>query len=199
MNDSVASKRSFNPVRRLVILAALMVFLHFFRDTFRFTHEGVNLAFQVLSLLLPFFALKPALRLPRNGKIITFPVLIPLLAYSALGLPAIAACDIPDAVNHRQLSRELGTLNQAQYSVHLVWRETSGGAVGPHGVSLEQRRTILPGMYAVRYLDYFEGASEGTISFVGPNKVSLYIPIAGYYQDQIDVHRVYSLKPRLYF
>ena len=90
-------------------------------------------------------------------------------------------------------------LQQGQYSVHLAWVETAGGAVGPHGVSLEQRRTILPGIYAVRDLDYFEGASEGNISFVGPDRVSLYLPIAGYNKDQKDVRRTYSLKPWLYF
>ena len=71
--------------------------------------------------------------------------------------------------------------------------------MGPHGVGREQRRNICPGMYAVRDLDYCEGAREGTISFVGPNMVSLYIPIAGYNEDQKNVRRVYSLKPWLYF
>jgi hypothetical protein len=66
-------------------------------------------------------------------------------------------------------------------------------------VSLEQRRTILPGIYAVKSLDYFEGASEGSISFVGPDRVSLFIPIADYKQDQKSVQRMYSLKPWLYF
>jgi hypothetical protein len=71
--------------------------------------------------------------------------------------------------------------------------------VGPHGVSLEQRRAILPGIYAVRTLDYFEGAREGNISFIAPERVSLYIPVAGYDQNQENVRRVYALKPWLYF
>ena len=121
------------------------------------------------------------------------------MAFSVVGLLAMVACDIPAAVTHRQLSRELCTVHQGQYSVHLVWKETAGGALGPHGVSLEQRRTILPGIYAVRFLDYFEGASEGSLSFVGPDRVSLRIPIAGYLMDQTNVQRVYSLKPWLYF
>jgi len=121
------------------------------------------------------------------------------LAFSVVGLFGIVACDIPDAVSHRQRSRELYSLQQGQYSVRLAWEETSGGAIGPHGVSLEQRRTIVPGIYAVKFLDYFEGANEGRISFVGPDKVSLYIPIAGYDRDQKNIQRVYSLKPWLYF
>lgn len=71
--------------------------------------------------------------------------------------------------------------------------------MGPHGVSLEQRMNILPGIYLVKSLDYFEGASEGTLSWAGADRISLYIPIAGYHNDQKDVRRVYSLKPRLYF
>ena len=200
MSGSVPWNRSSNPVRRLVFLAALMVFMYLCMRSFRFTNAGLNLAFGCLFLLLPLFAIKPALRLPRWwAKIVILTVLMPLLAFSLVGLSAMVACDIPDAINHRQLSRELCTLHQGKYSVHLAWEETSGGAVGPHGVILEQRRTILPGIYAVKYLDYFEGASDGSLSIAGPDKVSLYIPIAGYDRDQRNIQRVYSLRPWLYF
>ena len=200
MSDSVSSsRRGANPVRRLAFLSALMVFMYFCMRTLRFTHAGLNLTFGCLFLLLPFFAIKPALQLPGLAKIITLVLLVPLSALSVVGLLGMVACDIPAAVNHRQLSRELCTLDQGQYSVHLAWEETAGGAVGPHGVSLEQRRGILPGIYAVRHLDYFEGASEGRLTTVGPNRFELYIPIAGYYRDQKDVHRAYTLKPWLYF
>jgi hypothetical protein len=199
MSDSVPSNRSFNPVLRLAFLAALMTFMYLCMRTLRFTNDGLNLAFGCLFLLLPLFAVKPALRLPRRSKIATLTLLVPLSAFSLIGLSAMVACDIPDAVNHRQRSRELCALQQGQYSVHLVWEETSGGAGGPHGVGVEQRRSILPGLYAVRFLDYFEGATEGSLSFAGPNRVSLYIPIAGYNRDQRNVQRVYSLRRWLYF
>lgn len=199
MSGSVPSDPSSKPVRRLVFLVALAATMYLCVRTLRFTHEGLNLAFGCLFFLLPLFAVKPALRLPRSAKIATLILLIPSLAFSLMGLSAMVACDIPDAVNHRQLSRELCTLQQGQYSVHLLWEETSGGAVGPHGVGLEQRRSILPGLYAVRFLDYFEGATEGSLSFAGPNRVSLYIPIAGYNRDQRNIQRVYSLRRWLYF
>jgi hypothetical protein len=199
MSDSAPSKLSFTPARRLVLLTALMAFMYLCMCTLRFTLAGLNLAFVSLFILLPFFAVKPALRLPRWAKIVTFILLWPMLTLSAILLLGMAACDIPAAVNHRQLSRELCTLHQGQYSVHLAWEETAGGAVGPHGVSLEQRRTILPGMFAVRSLDYFEGATEGSIAFAGPDRVSLYIPIAGFDQDRKNVQREYLLKPWLYF
>lgn len=199
MSGSVPWNVNSNPVRRLVVLTGLMVLMCLCMRTFRFTHTGLNLAFESVFLLLPLFAIKPALRLSRWAKIVTLSLLLPLLAFSSVGLLGMVACDIPDAINHRQLSRELCTLQQGQYSVHLAWEETSGGAVGPHGVLLEQRRAIFPGLYAVKALDYFEGASEGSLSFAGPNKVSLYIPIAGYDRDQKNIQREYSLKPWLYF
>jgi hypothetical protein len=199
MSDSVKSNRGFRPVRRLAVLAALMIFTYLCMRTLRFTSDGLNIAFGFLFLVIPVFAIKPALRLPRRAKIATFTFLVPLLAFSLMGLSAMVACDIPDALNHRQLSRELCALQQGQYSVHLVWEETSGGAVGPHGVSVEQRRNILPGVYAVRFLDYFEGATEGSLSFAGSNRVSLNIPISGYNQNQRNIQRVYSLRRWLYF
>lgn len=176
-----------------------MSFMSLCIRTLRFTRAELNLAFGCLFLLLPIFAIRPALGLPRLAKVAALSLLIPLVLFSSFALLGMVACDIPDAVRHRQLSRELCTLRQGQYSVRLAWEETSGGAVGPHGVILEQRRIILPGIYAVRFLDYFEGASHGTLSLVGPNRVSLYIPIAGYDRDKKDIRRVYSLKPWLYF
>jgi hypothetical protein len=176
-----------------------MGFMYVCMRTLSFTHDGLNLTFGCLFLLLPLFAIEPALRLRRWAKTVTLIMLVPFLAFSAVRELGLLACDIPDAINHRQLSQELGTLYQGQYSVHLVREETAGGAVGPHGLGLEQRRTILPGLYALRYLDYCEGAHDGSLSVVGPDKIELSIPVAGYYQDQQNVHRVYSLKPWLYF
>jgi len=199
MSDSFSSDSRPTPLRRLVFLIALGFFMYWCMGRFRFTHHGLNLAFVCLFHLLPAFSLKPALRLQGWSKIATLILLVPMLGFSVLSLSAMAACDIPDAVKHVRLSRELCTLQHGDYSVHLAWEETAGGAVGPHGVSLEQRRNIFPGLYLVKTLDYFEGASSGTLSWAGIDRVSLYIPVAGYYQDQKNVHRDYSLKPWLYF
>jgi len=199
MSVPVPSDRSSSHVRHLVFLAAVMIAMYLCMRTLRFTHHGLNVAFASLFLSVPLFGIRPALRLRRWPKILALVLLTPLLAISIPRLLMMATNDIPDAIGHVQLSRELGSLQQGQYSVHLAWEETAGGAVGPHGVSLEQRRSILPGLYIVKSVDYFEGASEGSLSWVGPNTVSLYIPLAGYDQDQKDLRRVYSLKPWLYF
>jgi hypothetical protein len=54
-------------------------------------------------------------------------------------------------------------------------------------------------MYLVKSLDYFEGASKGTLSWAGADRVSLYVPVTRYHQNQRDIRREYSLKPWLYF
>jgi hypothetical protein len=199
MSGSVPSNLGSKPVRHLVFLVMLAVLMYSCMGAFRFTYDGLNLAFAGLFLLLPFFAIKPTLRLPRWAKVTTLILLVPMLGISVLGLLGMAACNIPAAVNHAQLSRELCVLQHGEYSVHLAWEETAGGAIGPHGVSLEQRRKIVPGLYLVKSLDYFEGAREGTLSWAGRDRVSLHIPVAGYYDDQKNIQREYSLKPWLYF
>jgi hypothetical protein len=199
MNGPVASNLRSNPVWGLVFLAMLMAVMYLCMCTLHFTHDSLDIAFVCLFYFVPVFAIWPALCLRRWAKILALTLMTPVLALSLFGLSTIALFEIPAAANHRELSRELCAIQQGQYSVHLLWEETAGGAVGPHGVGVEQRRTILPGLYAVRYLDYFEGASRGSLTAVAPDKVELYIPIAGYEHDQKDLRRVYSLKPRLYF
>jgi len=86
-------------------------------------------------------------------------LLCPLLVLSLAFLVVTVSCDVPAAVNHRQLSRELASVRQGSYSVHLLWQETAGGGLGPHGLGLEQRMFIAPGLYVVRPLDYLEGVN----------------------------------------
>lgn len=154
MGDTAPADRRFQSVRQLVLLAALMIFMYLCSLTLCFTHDSLNLAFACVFLSLPLFGLRPAFRLRRWPKILALAVLIPLLAVSIPRLLMMAVSDIPDAVGHLQLSRDLCTLEEGKYSINLIWEETAGGAGGPHGVSLEQRRNILPGLYAVKYLDY---------------------------------------------
>ena len=199
MSGLVPSHRRPSPVRRLFLLAGLMGFMYWCACTLGSTHDGLNIAFECLFDLLPLLAIKPALRLSRWASIATLILLTPLVAFSLLGLSGEALFDIPAAVDHAELSQELCTVQQGRYSVHLLREETAVGAVGPHGVGLEQRIAILPGIYAVRYLDYLEGASEGSFTVAGPDRIELYIPVAGYHEDQKDVHRTYTLRPWLYF
>lgn len=121
---------------------------------------------------------------------------MPLLTVSLICLLITVTCDGSALVMHRELRRELATVEAERYSVHLLWQETTGGAVGPHGVGLEQRMFILPGLYLVRYVDYFEGAQQGSLALEGGNRVRVHIPKSAM---NAEVNRVYPLKPRVYF
>jgi len=196
MTELVPSDQPSNPVRQFIGLGLLMVVMYICMCAMRFSNNWLNIAFVCLFLLLPFLAVRAALRLRPWAIVVAAVVLAPILAMSLLGLSAIAIFDIPAEVGHRQLSRELGTVEQGRYSVHLAWEESAGGALGPHGVRLEQRRIIVPGLYAFRTLDYFDGASQGSLSAAGPGRIGLHVPNTSRHQE---IDRVYSLKPWLYF
>ncbi|HKN74505.1 MAG TPA: hypothetical protein VJW94_04955 [Candidatus Acidoferrum sp.] len=169
---------------------------YLFTRTLRFTNEALNLTFVCLYFLLPFFAIRSVLRLRRWPKLAASIFLVPLLAISTLCLLLTATCEIPAVVEHRELSREVATLRMEHCTVHLLWQETAGGAVGPHGVGLEQRMFLVPGLYLVKHLDYFEGAHEGSLLLVGNDKVRVHVPKSDLHQE---VDKVYALKRRVYF
>ena len=60
------------------------------------------------------------------------------------------SCDLPAVLQHRELSRELAHIQQENCSVYLLRESTPGGALGAHGVALEQRMSIVPGLYVVK-------------------------------------------------
>jgi len=184
-------------IRQLLAIAALIGLGYVCTRTLRFTSDGLNLAFVCGFLLVPFFAIRPMLRLHRWHRALVAVLLTPFLAISSLAILFTVGCNIPAYVNHIELSRELSSVQQRSYSVRLLWKRTAGGAVGPHGVGLEQRMFIVPGLYAVKYLDYFEGACEGRLSVEGPDIVRLHIPQSCSLQQEVD--KVYSLKRRVYF
>ncbi|MGH9605874.1 MAG: hypothetical protein ACRD3N_09260 [Terracidiphilus sp.] len=191
-----SESRQRKAVGKLLVLAALMALGWVCIRTLRFTDDGLNLAFACAFLLIPFLAIPSVLRLRRWPRVVAIIIVAPLAALSSLFLLIVVSCDIPAVVQKRQLSRELCTLQQGAYSVHLLWEETAGGALGPHGLGLEQRMIILPGLYLVKNVAYFEGASAGSLSAEGADKVRLHIPKSTMHEE---VDRVYSLKPRVYF
>ena len=194
MIESADDRR--NSTRTLLGLGALMALAYLCIRTLRFTNDLLNVVFVCGLLLIPFLAVRPVLRLRGWLKLVTAIILAPLLALSLLFLLVTASCDIPALVKRREASRELDYVQQGHYSVHLLWQETAGGAVGPHGVALEQRMSIVPGLYVVKQLDYFEGAHEGTLSAEETDKVRVHIPKTDVHQ-QVD--QVYLLKRRVYF
>lgn len=158
-----ADRRS-RAVHQLLLVAAVMGLSYVCIRTLRFTNEGLNLAFVCGFLLMPWFAIRSMLGLSRWPKAVMTVFLVPLLGLSVVFLLFTARCDIPAHLEHRQLSRELSVVQQGECSVHLLWQETAGGAVGPHGLVVEQRMFVIPGLYLMKPVDYLEGASEGGLS-----------------------------------
>jgi hypothetical protein len=169
---------------------------YLFTRTLRFTNGALNLTFVCLFLLLPFFAINPVRRLRRWSKLAALMFLVPLLAISMVCLLLTATCEIPAVVERREMSREVATLRMEHCTVDLLWQETAGGAVGWHGLGLEQRMVVVPGLYLVKHLDDFEEVNKGSLALEGADKVRLRIPQSGSHQE---VDKVYALKRRVYF
>jgi hypothetical protein len=67
-------------------------------------------------------------------------------------------------------------------------------------LDIEQRRPIFSGVYLFRSVDFFDGAYEGHITFVGADKIYVHIPMGAQgsgWRHQVD--RTYSLKKHIYF
>lgn len=183
-------------VIKLLLIVALVALGYLCARTMRFANQWFNLAFQCGFWIMPFLAIKQVRRLNPWPKIFAGLVLTPVLAFASFALLATVSCDIPAAAKKIELSRELSSFSQGSYSIHLLDEETAGGAVGPHGLSLEQRMFILPGLYMVKSVAYFEDATQGNISAEEPDKVRLHIPKVG---PQEEVDQVYTLKSKVYF
>lgn len=196
MTEPAPSDHRSNPARQILGIGMLMLAMYLCARSLRFSNNWFNLAFEYLFFLLPFVAARYALRLRGWAGFAAGVVIVPLLFFSLFILFLIAIADVPAEVEHRQLSRSLGTAQQGRYTVHLAWDETAGGALGPHGVSLEQRMNLLPGLYAFKPLDWFDDAREGSLSAIGPDRIEVHIPGTRFHPG---VDRVYSLKPWLYF
>ncbi len=95
--------------------------------------------------------------------------------------------------------QELGRVDQQGYSVQLV-RDGCGGAVVGFVIFLDQRMSLLPGLYLKRSLDAFDGAYEGKLTVAGPNEIRVQIPKgvdgSGWHRE---VDHIYQVKPHVYF
>lgn len=94
---------------------------------------------------------------------------------------------------------ELGRVDQQSYSVLLV-RDGCGGAAVGFVTFLDQRMTLLPGLYLKRSLDVFDGAYEGSLTAAGPNQIRVQIStgVEGSNWNR-KVDHVYQLRPHVYF
>jgi hypothetical protein len=182
---------------QLIGIAAVMGLGYLCIHTLRFTYGGLNLIFLSAFLLTPFLAIRPVLRLGRWPKRLGTIFLTPLLLLSVLLLLFSVAC--ANLGRHPELVRDLSTVQQGRYSVHLV-RDATGGALGPQGLSVEQRMAVAPGLYVVKYLDFLNNALEGSLSAEASGKVRVHISKGmPWSRWEHGGDEVYSLKPYVYF
>ena len=188
------AKGTRKSVRRLLILIGVMLVGYAFIALFRFAASWGNLIFVCAYLIVPFFAIQPLRRLSRPFKALGFVILIPVLLLSVVNLSVFILGALDPALNRIE---PLQTVQQGRSSVQIV-RYEHGGAVGIRGVYLEQRRSVVPGLYLVRSIDSFGYAHEAALSVDGPSRVRVHVK--GSYNDaHLVVERVYYLKPWVYF
>jgi hypothetical protein len=190
-----SSKESWKPFRQLLVIAALTAIGYACVHMLRFTIRPLNLIFVSAWLALPFLAIRPVSRLHRLPRFLGSALLAPLLLLSSILLLRTAVLDGLLGLTER--TEALQTFQQGSCTIQLE-RYDYGGGVGVHGLNLEQRRPIAPGLWMVRSVDFFDDALEGALSVEGPYRVRVHAKGSYYSYDQT-VDKVYSLKPWVYF
>ena len=191
---STLTKEMGKPVRQLLVLAVVMALGYTCRYAFRFTVGALNQIFEIAFLLVPFLAIKPMLRLRSWFRALGFVLLIPvLLLLSLLVLGTI----IFGTGDRSEMREPLQAFQQGNSTIELGEYDY-GGSVGVHGIYLEQRRHIFPGLYLVRSIDFFDSAQRATLSVDEPYRVRVHAE-GNYYSYDVRTDKVYLLKPWLYF
>jgi hypothetical protein len=190
--SSTQTRRS---VRQLLLISALIGIGYACIRTLSFTVGFLNFVFVCAFYATPLLAIRPVLRLQRRPRIWGLVLLSPVLLLSSFLLLGKLVLD--GILGGTERIQVLQTFQEGRSTIQLQ-RYENGGAVGIHGLNLEQRRLIVPGLYVVRSVDFFDDAFEGTLSEEGPYKVRV-IAKGSYNSSDHEVDRVYSLKPWVYF
>ena len=190
--SSTQTRRS---VRQLLLTALFIGIEYACIRTLSFTVGFLNFVFVCVFFATPLFAIRPVLRLQRKPKIWGLVLLSPVLLLSSFLLLGKLVFD--GILGGRERIEVLQTFQEGRSTIQLQKYE-NGGAVGIHGLNLEQRRLIVPGLYLVRSIDFFDSAHEGTLSEEGSYKVRV-IAKGSYDSSDHQVDRVYSLRPWVYF
>jgi len=163
--------------------------------TLSFEVGAFNFIFLCAFYLVPFLAIRPVLRLRQRPKIWGLILLTPLLllcSFLFLGKSVFEGL-----LGETERTQPLQTFQQGSSTIQLQ-RYEYGGSVGVHGLNLEQRRLIVPGLYMVKSVDFFDSAREGTLFVEGPYRVRVHAK-GNYYSNNPEVDKVYSLKPWVCF
>jgi hypothetical protein len=183
-------------VWQLLLIAALMGFGYACIGRLRFTNELFNFLFVCLFFLTPFLALRPVLSFQKARRVWGLALLSPLLLFSGCAFLFTVSFNGPSW----SLTR-IEPLQRFQLGASTVelYRYENGGALGVHGLDLEQRRIIVSGLFVVRTVDFIDlgSAFDGTLSVEGPYRVRLRAKDP--YGKDSGIDRVYFLKPWVYF
>jgi hypothetical protein len=190
-----STKKTRNSAWQLLFIAALMVICYTCSCTLRLTVRELNSILDNAYLVVPFLAIRPVLGLQQQPRIWGLVLLTPLLLLSSFLLLFTVVFD--GLLGGSERTEPLQTFQQGSSTIQLQ-RYENGGAVGVHGLNLEQRRLIVPGLYLVRSVDFFDSAWEGTLSVEGPYRVRVHAK-GNYYNNNYGVDKSYSLKPWIYF
>jgi hypothetical protein len=193
MTDS--TKAVGRSVRQLLVIAALMVIGYTCTRTLRFAVDVLNLIFDSAVYAIPLLAIRPVLRLhqrPRTWGLILFSPLLLLSAFLLLGTVVFEGL-----LGGTERSEPLQTFQQESSTIQLQ-RYENGGSIGVHGLNLEQRRLIVPGLFVVRSVAFFDSAREGTLSVEALYRVRVRAK-GNYDSNDYVVDKVYHLKPWVYF
>lgn len=181
--------------RQLLVIAAFVVVIYACARALRFTFAPLNFILDCAWLALPLLAIRPVLRLRRPLRVWGIVVLAPVL--SLLSLLLVAKVVFDGILGGAERTEPLQTFPLGSSTIELQ-RYEHGGAVGVHGLNLEQRRLILSGVYLVRSIDFFDDAREGTLSVEGPFNVRVHAR-GNYYSNDYETERVHTLKPWVCF
>jgi hypothetical protein len=173
-------------ILQLLLIVALMGIVYTAMHMLDFRLRVLNVLLQCAFCLLPFLAIQPVRRFQPRPRFYGLILLAPLLCMSACVGTFAVGSDEP-------LTEPLQTFQEGDGTVQLQ-RYENGGAIGVHGINLEQRRLIVPGLFLVRSVDFFDFAYEGTLTSEGPYRVRVHAKGSKY-----EVDKVYSLKPWIYF
>lgn len=186
-----STKEIAHSVRQLLVIAVLLVIGYCCHRMFQFTVDSLNFIFACVFYAIPLLAIRPVLRLHQRPRIWGLILLTPLLLFSLFLLLGRLV------FGGTERTQTLQSFQQGSSTIQLQ-RYEDGGALGVHGLNLEQRRLIVPGLYIAKSVDFFDSAREGILSVEGPYTVRVHAK-GSYDSNDYEVDKIYHLKPWVYF
>lgn len=145
------------------------------RAGLRFTDPWLDYLSDFALCVLPFFLIRPLLRLPFWGRTAGCVLLSPILLLALFFALATAACDSPRLRSDPRLHHDLGLLHFPGYQVRMHQDCSRGGATVGCYVDVWQEFQLAPGLQLRRRIDnaYHGG---GALERVGEHAIRVHLP-----------------------